>query len=97
MRVALANAGDLQIKLIEQTNDSPSMYRDFLSAGNEGLQHVAYWSLDFEDDLQRAHDLGWEIGQQGRIGDSGRFFEHIRRKASTWDGHHPIREAGPPE
>lgn len=40
--IALANSGGLQIELIEQRNDAPSMYRDFLAAGNEGLQHVAY-------------------------------------------------------
>jgi hypothetical protein len=40
--IALANTGPLQIELIRQRNDAPSMYRDFLSAGHEGLQHVAY-------------------------------------------------------
>ncbi len=114
--IALANTGDLQIELIQQRNDAPSMYRDFLAAGNEGLQHMAYWSVDFEQDLARALALGYEIGQEGRIGDPGRFvylqtqahpgtvvelsdisgpkgkfFEHIRRKAASWDGRHPVR------
>jgi len=35
--IALANSGPLQIELIEQRNDAPSMYRDFLAAGREGL------------------------------------------------------------
>jgi hypothetical protein len=40
--IALANSGPLQIELIQQRNDAPSMYRDFLAAGHEGLQHIAY-------------------------------------------------------
>src|SRR4030095_13293249 len=35
--IALGNSGDLQIELIQQRNDAPSMYRDFLAAGREGL------------------------------------------------------------
>ena len=71
--VALANTGDLQIELIQQRNDAPSMYRDFLASGNEGLQHLAYWPADFEENLQQALQLGYRIGQEGCIGDPGRF------------------------
>jgi hypothetical protein len=63
----------LQIELIQQRNDGPSMYRDFLQAGHEGLQHVAYWTTTFEADLARALDAGYAIGQSGRVGDPGRF------------------------
>ena len=48
MSIALANAGDLQIELIQQRNDAPSMYKEFLDAGREGLQHVAFWSTDYQ-------------------------------------------------
>ena len=71
--IALANSGALQIELIQQRNDAPSMYRDFLDAGNEGLQHVAYWTKTFEADLERSLALGYEIGQQGHVGSQGRF------------------------
>ena len=73
MSVALANTGDLQIELIEQRNDAPSMYRDFLSQGHEGLQHLAYWSINFEEDLKNALSLGYTIGQEGEIGTPGKF------------------------
>jgi hypothetical protein len=52
--VALANAGGLQIELLQTRNDVPSMYRDFLRAGLQGVQHVAYWTEDFDADLRRA-------------------------------------------
>ncbi|MDL9935745.1 zinc-binding dehydrogenase [Gordonia sp. ABSL1-1] len=38
MDVAVANSGDIQIELISPTNDAPSMYKDFLDAGHEGVQ-----------------------------------------------------------
>ncbi len=40
MSVAIAYSGDLQIELIQQHNDAPSIYRDFRAAYGEGLQHV---------------------------------------------------------
>jgi len=72
--IALANAGPLQIELIQQRNDAPSMYRDFLDAGHEGLQHVAYWTELFDHDLAKAQARGLKIGQSGYSGaPDGRF------------------------
>ena len=72
--IALANSGDLQIELIQQRNDAPSMYREFLDAGHEGLQHVAYWTTDYPSLYDRALALGYRIGHEGQIGGAqGRF------------------------
>ena len=72
--IALAQSGPLQIELIQQRNDAPSMYRDFLAAGHEGLQHIAYWTEDFDRDLGRILGLGHEVGQAGQVGGpEGRF------------------------
>ena len=71
--IALANSGALQIELIQQRNDAPSMYRDFLMAGHEGLQHIAYWTKTFEADLERVLTAGYAIGQSGHVGSPGRF------------------------
>ncbi len=71
--IALSNSGPLQIELIQQRNDAPSMYRDFLAAGNEGLQHVAYWTERFEEALADARSRGFGVGQSGEIGEAGRF------------------------
>jgi hypothetical protein len=74
MSVALANSGDLQIELIQQRNDAPSMYKEFLDSGCEGLQHVAYWTKDFQSLYDQALSLGYEVGQEGQIGGPlGRF------------------------
>jgi catechol 2,3-dioxygenase-like lactoylglutathione lyase family enzyme len=72
--IALANSGPLQIELIQQRNDAPSMYLDFLRGGREGLQHVAYWTETFDTELERLLAAGYEIGQSGCVGGrNGRF------------------------
>ncbi len=72
--IALANSGSLQIELIQQRNDAPSMYRSFLEREpSGGLQHVAYWSDSFDCDLDYLQEAGYGIGQSGCIGEGGRF------------------------
>lgn len=71
--VALANAGGLQIELLQTRNDVPSMYRDFLTAGFTGVQHVAYWTETFDADLARAEAEGFHICMSGEVGENGRF------------------------
>lgn len=74
MSVALANSGDIQIELIQQNNDAPSMYLDFLNAGREGLQHVSYWTKEYQALYDNALALGYSVGQEGQIGGAqGRF------------------------
>lgn len=63
--IALANSGRAQIELIQQRCDTPSMYRDFLAGGPEGLQHVSTWPIDYEATLARALAAGHKIGQDG--------------------------------
>ncbi len=74
--IALANSGELQIELIQLRNDAPSMWRDFLDAGHEGLQHFAYWMETpeaMDAALKRAASLEYEVGQSGTVGENGRF------------------------
>lgn len=74
LSIALANSGDLQIELIQQRNDAPSMYREFLDAGREGLQHMSYWTRDYQGLYDKALGLGYRIGHEGQIGgEQGRF------------------------
>ena len=71
--VALANSGSLQVELIQTRNDAPSMYRDFLAAGNTGLQHNAYWTTNFDADLERLERQGFKVAMSGNVGKNGRF------------------------
>jgi hypothetical protein len=71
--VALANSGFVQVELIQCRNDVPSMYRDFLLAGNTGLQHVAYWTDTYDADLVRLEKQGFKPVMSGEVGERGRF------------------------
>jgi len=71
--VALANSGFVQVELIQTRNDVPSMYRDFLRAGRTGLQHVAYWTESYDDDLTRLSAQGFKPVMSGEVGERGRF------------------------
>jgi hypothetical protein len=74
MSVAIANSGDVQIELIRQRNNAPSVYKEFLDAGREGMQHIAYWTNDFQALYDKTQALGYKVAQEGSIGgDQGRF------------------------
>lgn len=71
--VALANSGFVQVELIQTRNDVPSMYRDFMQAGHIGLQHVAYWTQQFDADLDLMEAQGFRVKMSGTVGANGRF------------------------
>ncbi len=79
--IALANSGPLQIELIQQRNDAPSMYRDFVEAGNEGLQHIAYWMQQFDVEIGRLRSAGYRIGQSGEAGGPDGRFVYLETEA----------------
>lgn len=73
LAIAIANAGDLQIELMEAKDDAPSLYRDYLAAHGEGQQHVAYWTAEYERHAREFEAAGYVEGHGGRIGTRGRF------------------------
>jgi hypothetical protein len=68
LSIALANSGDLQLELIQQRNDAPSLGQDFLREHGEGLQHMSAWTHDMAGDLARLQASGFTLVQQGLIG-----------------------------
>ena len=75
--IALANSGGLQVELIQQRNDAPSLYRDFLSRNGEGAQHVAFWTHEFDVLARKLQSAGYVEGHAGRIGQRGRFAYYV--------------------
>jgi hypothetical protein len=74
LRAAFAYSGPMQIELIELVGDTPSSYKEFLDAGNEGLHHLGFISQNYEADLQRSLDAGLEVEQSGKaINEEGDF------------------------
>jgi Glyoxalase/Bleomycin resistance protein/Dioxygenase superfamily len=74
---AFANSGDVQIELIEQKCQTPSMYLDFLAKGREGVQHWSSWPVNYQEVYDRAIKAGYEIGQEG-ASNRGRFVYFLR-------------------
>ncbi len=72
MSIAISYMGGMQLELIQQHCDQPTLYRDFRVEHGEGLQHLGYFPDDFEVALAAANEADWSVGQQGFLG-SGRF------------------------
>jgi hypothetical protein len=54
MNVAFAYIGDLQLELIEQVNDTPSMYREAVERRGYGQHHYGFCVEDFDAVYARA-------------------------------------------
>ncbi len=76
--IAFANSGDLQVELIEQEDDAPSIYREFLDAGREGFHHLAWWAEDFEGVARAAGEAGWPEVHSGNAGGMAQFAYYDR-------------------
>jgi hypothetical protein len=64
MSVGIAYSGDFQIELVQQHNDAPSIYLDFLRDNKPGLQHVGALTGNLSQTLQQS-GLQEKIIQQG--------------------------------
>ena len=69
--VAIAMSGELQIELTQPLNDAPSLYKEFLDAGFEGLHHNAFGTSTFVETRSRALAMGYTIGHEGCVGGPG--------------------------
>lgn len=73
LTIALAYSGDLQIELIQQNDDAPSLYKEFLAEVGGGLHHWCFFTNSYSADYQRSIDRGLQIGHEGSFGDDTRF------------------------
>lgn len=64
MTVAIAYSGEQQIELVQQHNDAPSIYRDFLESSGEGLQHMGVLTENLDESLH-VHALEARVVQRG--------------------------------
>ena len=69
MHVALANAGAMQIEIIQPLGKPSTMYDDWLERHPTGLlvQHHAVWPVDYEQVCRDATARGWEMILDGEI------------------------------
>lgn len=69
MRGAVAQAGDMQIELIEQMCANPSVYRDTVPAGASGFHHMAVHVENFDAELASYERAGIKAAAQGSFGE----------------------------
>ncbi len=58
---AFGYLGDMMIQLIEQHDETPSIYRDMYQPGEEGFHHVGVLVNDYEGEKRRLQDMGFEL------------------------------------
>jgi len=71
--IGFANSGDLQIELIHQEDEAPSIYREFTDSGRSGFHHVAFWSEDFDATVVGARAAGIPVVHHGTGGGIAKF------------------------
>ncbi|MGI9228878.1 MAG: VOC family protein [Gammaproteobacteria bacterium] len=73
MLVAIAQAGPVQIELVQPLGDTPNPYRDTVAVGENKFHHVCVWSHDLDADLEYYRSLGCDIATTGQVKGSSRF------------------------
>ncbi len=63
--IALANSGELQVELIHQQGDTPSIFTEFLNSGRDGFHQFAWWVEEFDSAVAAAEAARWPVGWCG--------------------------------
>ena len=73
LSIALSNSGELQVELIQQHDDAPSIFTEFLESHGPGFHQLAYWASDFDATMTAVEDAGWPVVWSGGEGFGVRF------------------------
>jgi methylmalonyl-CoA/ethylmalonyl-CoA epimerase len=69
--MALGYWGDMQIELIRQHNDAPSIYKTWRDEGREGLHHVCILVDDMDQARSACAAAGAAVAQEGQVNGGG--------------------------
>ena len=72
MRVAFGFSGGLLIELLQQTNDTPSVFTEMLDARGDGYHHIML-RLPYDEGIERLSGRGYEIAFSGQMPSGERF------------------------
>jgi hypothetical protein len=73
LSLAMSNSGELQLELIYQHDDTPSIFTEFLAADGPGFHQLAYWTEDFDATMEAVSAAGWPVVWSGGEGMGVRF------------------------
>lgn len=68
MDIAFAQAGPMQIELIQPLSPGPSMYRDSVPKGQDGFHHVCYFTDDIDGEFERFRVQDVPVAYQATFG-----------------------------
>ena len=66
--VAFAQAGPVQIELVQVKSPGPNIYRDTVPFGKEAYHHQAYFADDLDAEVDRFAAMGVEVGTRANFG-----------------------------
>jgi hypothetical protein len=92
--VGFANSGDLQVELIHQHCETPSIFTEFLGACGGGFHQLAWWVTNFDHAVAAAEATGWPVVWSGGEDTATRFAYLEPPAAAGWDGADPVRTLG---
>lgn len=69
--IAMGFAGHMQIELIQPNDEQPSVYREAIEDGGYGFHHFGVGSHDFEADLKKLEDQGFELAFRAGVPTGG--------------------------
>ena len=94
--IALANSGDLQIELIYCEDDSPSVYKEFLDAGREGVHHFGMMPVNYEETCAQYRKLGHAAAFECKVGGAPLTYfdtvDSIGHFIELWDNNETFKE-----
>ena len=65
--IALGNSGDVQIELIFQRNETPSVYNETAASGHVGLHHFGLMPNDYDKAKKHYTDQGFDVAFQATV------------------------------
>ena len=88
--LAIAFNGNVQIELIQQHDERPSIYREFLSSGRSGLHHFSTWFAgreDYEQTRKWGLDAKFQLVQESTpaLGTRFAYFESVHPAAPLFE------------
>jgi hypothetical protein len=69
LSIAMAHCGHVQIELIQQNDDSPSVYMEVPEERRYGFHHWGIGTTDFDHDLENLLQRGYELALIARVED----------------------------
>ena len=96
--IALGYSGDVQVELIQQHDDKPSAYLDYLQSGREGFQHVSSWMTrpEYDEAVARLLRSGVQLAHEGAVPGSGIRFVYFATETAAGGFVYEISEAREP-